>query len=85
MKSYIENRDSKFLVVIIPEDVQIFYKDIFEQKGLILAKPQDDLTPFFKGRRISYLDLLPGLQEIGGHAIYFKYDRPYKPGVIFGS
>ncbi|GEM_PF-6245486 len=76
MRSYIEGKGGKLLVVLIPEDMQVFYEGIIKEKGLDSRKPQNDLIDFCQKNKIHYVDLLDGLQDFGFRA-YFKYDSHF--------
>ena len=82
MKTFTSEKNAELLIVLIPEEQQVFYKEIFKKRGLILRKPQNDLIAFCKDENIQHIDILPSLQRKNDPAVYFKYDSHFSP---FGS
>ena len=71
ISSFAEEKDKKFVVIIIPDRIQENEKDLkyllsannFSESDIDIERPQKTLTGFFEKEKINYLDLLPVLKN----------------------
>jgi hypothetical protein len=80
MKTSVEERGGRLVVVMIPAYEQVCPELVFGDSGvdsgLDLLKPQREFARFFGEQGIDYVDLLPALRELATtEELYLPYDH----------